>query len=181
MIRQIVGFTGFTGTGKSEVAKYFEYDRGFSIIRLGEYIRNSIAHNNVSELKEIEQISNKYQEISVGEFFVQEIENYFEKNNIIIVDSLRTLADYNFFKNISEKFTLIMFLADKNNRRKWVLNRSRKGDGKNEEELQEHERWEMDFGLKELMVLSDYYVINDKNIEELKQNVTAILTKEGVI
>lgn len=174
----IVGLTGLTGCGKTTVACHLE-EKGFGVVRLGEYLRY-LRQKEDFITEDMEKFAEAYKDRSIGEYLKDEINGLMIDKKIVVVDSLRTLADYNFFESLADRFFLITLLSNKSDRRTRTIARGRKGDGENNEQLQMHEIWEMDFGLKNLIVLSDYFITNDTDIMNLMQKIMQIIKKEGI-
>jgi len=175
-MRIIVGLTGLSGSGKTEVANCFEQQEEYSVVRLGKYLRERYWVEK-REGESIEDYAERYRFHSIGEYMQNDIGELQQNRKIIIVDSLRTAADYNYFKSCTDKFILIMIMAEKQKRINWILNRRREGDVENNWKLQAHDYWEMSFGIDKLMVLADHFVINDNSIEDMYQTIKSNLKK----
>lgn len=165
----VIGLTGLSGSGKSEIANYLEEKNTFGIIRLGTYMRKLYKDDNYDG--DVETYAEHFRFSTVAKFILDDINRMQNEGKIIIVDSLRTIADYNFFKEYTTNFKLIMVLADREQRIKRLSNRRRTGDSNDALKLQGHDYWEMSFGIDKLMVLVDKFVLNNRSIQELNQEI----------
>ena len=172
----IIGLTGLKGTGKSEIANYLSQRNNVSVIHMGAYLREKYK-DYLNTFQSIEEYAETFREYSIGHCMEKELLEYQAQEKVIVIDSLRTLADYRFFSRYDNNFVLIMVIANKQNRRKRICIRRRTDDCYSEEELQDHDFWEMSFGISKLMPLTDYFIINDGNIYELMKNVNLCLLK----
>lgn len=177
MKKVIVGLTGLSGSGKSEISNWMEKQNGYSVIKLGQYLREQIMREEVKH-NEIKQVAERYSDKSIAMLLENKIIEQFSMGNIVVIDSLRTVTDYSYLNGIADKFFLVTILANKEDRKERLLNRKRKGDCKTKEELVEHDYWEMDFGLKNLFVMSDYFIVNNGSIQDMVKSFGYILKKE---
>lgn len=167
---KIIGLTGFSCTGKTTFSKYAENKLNATALRLGEYLRNknvSVKGNDVLSLAQ------DYKNYSLGNFFEKEISECKESDNLLIVDSIRTLADYNFFKQKCDKFYLIMFLSDLETRYSRLVERKRSDNPETKEHFLAKCYWEMEFGLNDLFILADFHCIGSS--EKLSRNLQDII------
>lgn len=163
----ILGLTGLMGSGKSHISKLFEVDSDFKIIRLGEYLRKNI----VSKDKSVQNLENealgiktKLSQGSLGEFFAKEIDQCLKDKKILVVDSIRTKEDINFFGKKSCYFKMVMILSNQTLRYNRIVMRGRDFDPKNINEFHNHDHWEMEFGLKDIFPITDKFIINESDI-----------------
>ena len=162
------------GSGKSHISKLFESDPGFRIIRLGEYLRKNITlkDNSVQNLESAASgIKAKLSQGSLGEFFNKEIDQCFIDKKILLVDSIRTKEDINFFSKKSCYFKVVMILSNQIIRYNRVVKRCRDFDPKDINEFQNHDQWEMEFGLKDIFPITNKFFINESDINYCYQNI----------
>lgn len=170
----VIGLTGLSGSGKSEIANYLEDKSKFGVIRLGTYMRKLYEDNNYEG--NVEVYAEHFRFSTVAKYLLDDINRMRNEGKIIIVDSLRTVADYNFFKEYAINFKLIMVIANRDKRVERLSNRGRKGDTGDALKLQGHDYWEMSFGIDKLMVLVDKFVLNNRSIQELNREVEQYIT-----
>ena len=166
---RIICFTGLSGSGKSKVIQAFKDNDTCGIIRLG---------NNVRKLKHMEnfcgtteEYAEKFRFSSVCEFIIDEIHMQTESKELLVIDSVRTISDYLFFKEHFRNVKLIMIIADRNNRLEWLNKRNRTGESYTEFKLSSHDYWELDFGISNLLGLTDKFFINEGSIDDLQKKV----------
>lgn len=166
---KIVCLTGLGGSGKSEITRALENDPKIGIVRLGEEVRR-LRREEKTDFS-TEEYAEKYRFSSVCETFKEEIKSLAESKEILIVDSVRTMADYCFFQQTFENVKLIMIVADRGRRLDWLKSRNRTGDPKSELKLAGHDYWELDFGISSLFGVVDKFFVNEGSVGILKEKV----------
>ncbi|MDI9216421.1 AAA family ATPase [Clostridium tertium] len=168
----IIGLTGLMGTGKTSIVDLCNENQKYHVIKLGEYLRRRETSSDYSienlELK-AEQIKSNLEHKSLGEFFLDSINNSLEENKIVIVDSIRTIEDVKFFSKITTNFIMVMIILDEQTRIERLSKRRRNFDPKNIDEIRQHDKWEMDFGIKYIFPLVNKYIINNSLEDSVKE------------
>ncbi|WP_291571176.1 AAA family ATPase [Clostridium sp. UBA4548] len=172
---KIVGLTGLMGCGKTTICKKINDDEKFKIIRLGEALRKNI-NNRDMNIKSVEIEAEKLKKCnkSLGEMFIQDINEAAQKGKIIVVDSIRSIQDVNFFRKLTTDFNIIMIIADEEKRLNRILQRERTFDPDGILELRKHDEWEMEFGIKHIFPLTNKYIVND-NIDKSSEEFEVYL------
>jgi len=174
----VLGFTGLMGSGKSSIARLLEENFKYKVIRLGEYLRSSIKADdhyiNVLETEAL-KMKEKSKFKSLGEFFIDEINQSMERGKVLIVDSIRTREDVEFFRSVSKNFKIIIILANQRLRFNRILSRAREFDPKNFADFQKHDNWEMEFGIKNIFPQADKFIVNEGDISSCYNSVIKYL------
>ena len=145
----IIGLTGLRGAGKSTITKTMNKKFGFPIISLGDKVRSFIPENKKEKTFEaILEISLKLREKlesgSIGELFFSEIQNHFKKRTeAIVVDSIRSKCDEDFFRKVSPNFSMIGVYASEEERYRRIKIRKRIDDSLEWETFLKNEKREI--------------------------------------
>lgn len=173
---KIICLTGLSGSGKSEIAQAMGKNSKIGVIRLGENVRKKYAFEKFDGT--IEEYAEKYRFSSICEFIKDEIQTMLTTKDIVIIDSLRTIADYRFLLKMSTDIKLIMIVADRNKRLKWLKKRKRVGDPTSVFKLMSHDYWEINYGISNLIGIVDKFIVNNGRISDLQREVMEFVGKE---
>ena len=173
---RIVCFTGLGGSGKSEITHAMESDSRFGIIRLGENVREKRQLEKFNGTTE--EYAEKFRFSSICEYIKDEIETMLDSKEVIIIDSVRTMADYQFMLRMSDDVKLIMIVADRSKRLEWLKNRKRRGDPVEELMLAGHDYWELNYGISSLFGCVDKFFVNEGSISNLQYKVMEYINDE---
>ncbi len=145
----IIGLTGLRGAGKSTIAKILNQEWGFSVLHLGDKVRSFVSRgkeeNTFETILEVSlRLRNQLKSGSVGELYLQEIQDYL-KNGVeaIVVDSIRSRYDEEFFRKISPGFFMLGVYASKEERYQRIKTRKRIDDSLEWETFLENEEKEI--------------------------------------
>lgn len=171
---RIVCLTGLSGSGKSEIVCALEKDPRIGVVRLGETVRKKCQLEKF--IGTTEEYAEKFRFSSICVFLEKEIKIMLDCKEIVVVDSVRTMADYQFLLKMSKDVKLIMIIANRKKRLEWIRKRNRIGDPFNELKLLNHDYWELNYGISSLFGLVDKLYINDGNISSLQDTVMEYIT-----
>lgn len=173
---RIVCLTGLSGSGKSEITHVLEKDSRVGIVRLGENVRKK------SQIEKFDGTTEEYAErfrfSSICEFMEDEIKKMLTSKEIIIIDSVRTIADYQFLLKTCENVKLIMIVAERVKRLEWLKRRNRTGDSIDGLKLLSHDYWELDYGISSLFGIVDKFFVNERSISDLQDKVMEYIIHE---
>ncbi len=178
---KIIGLTGLMGSGKSAVVRSFDMMDQIRIIHLGEYLRKQldITNDRIEELhNQAESVKEKLKHGSLGEYFIEEIEQCKRDGKILLVDSVRTREDLNFFSNLTSNFRLVMIITPQQMRFQRIQNRGREFDPKDLQSFKVHDEWEMKFGMSILVLVADKFILNEGNLEDCYHQLCTYINQE---
>lgn len=166
---RIVCLTGLGGSGKSEITRVLEKDSRFGVVRLGEQVRKKRQIEGF--VGTTEEYAEKFRFSSICVYIEDEIKTMLASKEIVIIDSVRTMADYQFLLKMSEEVKLIMIVAERGKRLEWLKKRNRSGDPVDELTLSSHDYWELNYGVSSLFGIVDKFFVNEGSIASLQDEV----------
>lgn len=167
----IIGLTGFSGAGKTTLIQRIRKYLDINYISLGEVAREVLKNKNLSLEKQTLIFKNK----SAGEFWLEELRQMKGDHKILVIDGIRSRADYEFFKSQSDSFVLVMVIAEKDVRYKRIYNRNLKKDRSFVTEPQKHDLWEWEFGIRDIFMEIDRFILNNEEINKAEQELYKIM------
>lgn len=179
-----LGLTGTNNAGKGEVAKYL-ISKGFVYYSCSDELRKEAKKMGLPETREIlghkigDDLRRRFGKGILGKRIYEEIQK--NKNNLVIIDSLRNLEEVNELRKL-KNFNLIFVDAPVELRYKRALERKRITDHISLEEFKRVEEKE-EKGINTLMKMEDCYknadfkIINDSDLKTLYKKIEEILEK----
>lgn len=177
----IIGLTGTLGAGKGETAKIL-IQSGYVYHSCSDVLREELKKRGIEEnIENLSKLGNEIREnFGAGEL-PRRLTAIIRKNGEkkAIVDSLRSVGEIQELRK-EHDFILIAVEAPIELRYERVKKRGRKGDDLSFEEFQKQEQAQMSGkgvkqNLKKCIEMADYRVSNEGNLEELKENIEAVL------
>jgi dephospho-CoA kinase len=175
----IVGLSGMPGSGKSIVVNIAK-NKGYGIVVMGDIIR-----------KETKKLGLPLTPKNIGKVMLDLRKNW--GNNIIakkcipkidaissqkvLIDGIRSLDELNLFKKHFSRFSLIAIHSSPETRYKRLNHRGRSDDPKDRKIFHERDIRELNVGLGQVIELSDYILINEFTIDELKSRCKKIFER----
>lgn len=172
---KILAIVGLPGSGKTTAIEAIN-DLG-CIVTMGDVVRNEAKRMDIepsgSNLGKIAQQLRKNEGPGIiAKKCVELIKK--KKDNIIIIDGIRSLAEVNVFRKFW-KFPIIAVIVDEKKRLRRLFKRSRSDDPKNLEELKARDDRELNFGLDEVLQEADYKIYNNSTIDDLKKKARDVV------
>ncbi len=182
----IIAVTGMPGSGKSYVAKYLSESTGWPVYSMGDIVREEVKNRGLSLTAEnIEYVAKKLREelglSAVAILLREKLKREPITTNGVIIDGMRSIHEARELHNIAP-LCIIAVHASPLTRFKRMLDRSRKGDIQNWEDFVMRDRYNLSFGIGELIALADYMIVNEHSLVELKksvENILEVLEKSG--
>jgi dephospho-CoA kinase len=175
----IVGLSGMPGSGKSIVVSVAK-NKGFGIIVMGDIIREETQKRGLlltpkNMGKVMLDLRMKWGNNIIAKKCIPKInKKQFEK---ILIDGLRSLDELNLFKKHFSKFNLIVIHSSPETRYNRLYQRGRSDDPKDRKIFQERDIRELNVGLGQVIALSDYLLINEFSIKEIKSKSQKIFQR----
>lgn len=174
---KVIGFCGLPGSGKSTALDAIK-NLG-KIITMGDVVRNEaekrgldITSNNLGE------IAKDLRKKGGQEIIAKKCVDYIKSTSyqVIFIDGLRSIFEVQTFKKFW-RFPVVAIDTPDDLRYKFLFNRGRNDDPKDQRELKERDDRESKFGIKKVIENAEYMIKNNSTIEDLKIKTREIVSK----
>lgn len=175
----VVGLAGMPGAGKSVVVQVSE-ESGYGVVVMGDVVREEAERRclepNPENLGKIMlELRQSEGEAVVAKMCIPKIEK--AKEPKVILDGIRSLSEVEEFKKHFPQFSFIAIHASPETRFKRLYHRRRSDDPKNWEIFHERDMRELSVGLGEAIALAEYLIVNEEELEVVKEKIRKILRK----
>jgi dephospho-CoA kinase len=177
---KVVCIVGMTGSGKSEVAKFFN-EKGFVTVRFGDITDEEVKNqglnlNEDNERKAREALRKKHGMDAYAKLSLPRIEAALKTTNVV-VDGLYSWEEYTYLKDRFGKDFVIAAVWSSPQERYQRL-RSRKVRPLTPEEAAGRDRAEIqNLNKGGPIAMADFTILNDSSIDEMKQQVETIIAR----
>ena len=174
---KILVTTGMPGSGKEEFLKICEA-RGAKIVRMGDIVRAKAKEFGLDD-----------SDASVGTLANEERKRYgmdiwakrtipYVGGELVVIDGTRGPDEIKAFKNaFGEALKVVAIHTSPRTRFERLKERARPDFPPTWEEFERREQRELTWGLGQAIAQSDYMVVNESTIADLKRSVNALLDK----
>ena len=172
---KVLAITGLAGSGKTTAIDAIK-DMGLVII-MGDIVREEAKKRNLKyTANNLGKIAKELRKKEGPDIIAQKCIDLIKNQNqeVIIIDGIRSIFEVNAFRKYW-KFPIISIVADEKLRLKRLFERSRSDDPKSIEEIKERDNREVKFGLKEVLKVADYRILNNSTIADLKKNTKELV------
>lgn len=183
--KKVLVFVGMAGAGKSVCVDYLKAkgmpSAYFGGITLDEIKKRNMEVDAASEKFVREDIRSKEGKGAYAVRIIKQVEEEFEKGNkYVVVDGLYSWTEYKIFKDsFNETAVIIAVVAPEKIRHQRLF--ARRVRPLTEEEARMRDYAEIENLEKGGPIANaDYYLANDKNVEELEADLVKLLTELGV-
>jgi dephospho-CoA kinase len=177
--KTVIGVAGMPGAGKSLVTRIAER-MGYSVVIMGDVVREETKKRGLPltpektgavmlKLREEEGLA------VIAKRCIPKIEN--AKSDRVVVDGLRSLYELEEYKKHFKKFVSIAIHASPETRFQRLFRRKRSDDPQGWTTFHEREMRELSVGLGDLIVLSDYLIVNEGPKMETEKKIDYVLRK----
>lgn len=173
---QIMGISGLPGSGKSLVSQ-IAIERGATIVSMGDIIREEAKKRGEDSKTTATNLRKEYGKYIVAELTIKKIKELAKENNEnkIIVEGIRSPFEVNMFKKGFDDFLILSIFANPNIRFKRLQNRKREDDSQNYEDFIKRDQMELDFGIGNVIALSDKIIINESDLKSYTKEINEYL------
>ncbi len=173
----VVGVAGMPGAGKATVKEIVQ-KMGYPVVVMGDEIREEARRRKMEPTPEnLGVIMLKLREEDgpavVAKRCIPKIEK--AKENVVIVDGIRSLHEVKEFKEHFPNFMLIAIYASPETRFQRLFKRKRSDDPKGWETFMERDSRELSVGLGGAIATADHTIINEDTKAQLKRKVREVL------
>ncbi len=179
---KVIAFVGYPLSGKSTAAQVAR-EMGIPVVVMGDIVREEAARRGLeltdenlgkvaSELREKEGMD------AIARRCIPKIREEARKSGIVVVDGIRGIAEIERFKKaFGDDFILIAIESPLEVRFERAKMRKRSDDVEKLEDLEERDRREERWGMREAMEIADFTVENTGDYEDFVDKIRQILLK----
>ena len=173
---RIMGISGLPGSGKSLVSD-IATKKGAIIVSMGDIIRQEAKKRGESTKDTAKNLREEYGQYIVSELTIKKIKQLQDEGikNSIIVEGIRSHHEVEMFKESFDDFIILSIFANPHIRFERLQNRMREDDSKDYSEFQKRDQMELDFGIGNVISLSDKIIINETDLESYSQKINEFL------
>ena len=171
-----MGISGLPGSGKSLVSD-IAIERGAMIVSMGDIIREEAKKRGESTKDTSQNLRAEFGQYIVSELTIKKIKKLQEEGieNKIIVEGIRSPHEVNMFKENFDNFIILSIFANPTLRFERLKNRMREDDSTDYNEFKARDQMELDFGIGDVISLSDKIIINESDLESYTAKINKFL------
>lgn len=173
---RIMGISGLPGSGKSLVSE-IAIEKGTIIVSMGDIIREEAKKRGESTKDTAQNLRKEFGQFIVAELTIKKIKKLLDDgiDNSIIVEGIRSPHEVDMFKDNFKDFIVLSIFANPTLRFERLQQRNREDDSKNYEGFKARDQMELDFGIGDVISLSDKIIINESDFESYSQEINQFL------
>ncbi len=175
---QVMGISGLPGSGKSLVSD-IATERGAIIVSMGDIIREEAKKRGENTKETAQNLRAEHGQYIVSELTIKKIKQLQSEGveNAIIVEGIRSPHEVDMFKENFDNFIILSIFANPTLRFKRLKNRMREDDSQEYSEFQKRDQMELDFGIGDVISLSDKLIINESDLESYSEKIKEFLNE----
>ena len=173
---RIMGISGMPGSGKSLVSE-MAVKKGAIIVSMGDIIREEAKKRGESTGDTAQNLRKEFGQFIVAELTIKKIKKLLDDGieNSIVVEGIRSHHEVDMFKENFEDFIILSIFANPTIRFKRLQLRKREDDSQNYEGFRTRDLNELEFGIGNVISLSDKMIINESDLESCYQKINEYL------
>jgi dephospho-CoA kinase len=176
---KIIAFTGMPCSGKS-VAVHIAKDKGIPVVRMGDAVWEETKRQgktlNDKNVGDVANSMRKKHGMDIWAKRTVETIKAMKPSPTLVIDGIRNKEEIDYFRKIlGNEFLIIAIDASDELRRKRALFRGRIDDSTEIKDLEQRDKREIKWGLKNVIALADIVLINNGSLQELQHQVTKVL------
>ena len=175
---QVMGISGLPGSGKSLVSE-IATERGAIIVSMGDIIREEAKKRGENTKDTAQNLRAEHGQYIVSELTIKKIKQLQAEGieNAIIIEGIRSPHEVDMFKENFDNFIILSIFANPTLRFKRLKNRMREDDSQEYSEFQKRDQMELDFGIGDVISLSDKLIINESDLESYSEKIKEFLNE----
>ena len=169
---RVMGISGLPGSGKGLVSEIAS-KKGAIIVSMGDIIREEAKKRGESTKETAQNLRIEFGEYIVSELTIRKIKKLLDEGceSSIIVEGIRSPHEVNMFKNNFEDFIILSIFANPAIRFERLKKRMREDDSDDLNEFKKRDQMELDFGIGNVISLSDRKIINESDLDSYTQKI----------
>lgn len=178
---RIMGVSGLAGSGKSFVSE-LATKRGAIIVSMGDIIREEAKKRGESTGETAENLRKEHGQYIVAELTVKKIKKLLDEGltSSIVVEGIRSPHEVNLFKENFSDFIILSIFANQEIRFERIKARKREDDATNFDEFKIREDRELNFGIGDVVSLSDKIIINESDLDSYLVEIEKFLEEYNI-
>ncbi|WP_407377706.1 AAA family ATPase [Methanobrevibacter sp.] len=178
---QVMGISGMPGSGKSVVSDMAD-ERGAIIVSMGDIIREEAKKRGESTKETATNLRKEFGNDIVSELTIKKIKQLEEtqKDNLIIIEGMRSLHEVNMFRENFENFFILSIFANPKLRFERLKIRQREDDSQDYAVFEQRDLQELNFGIGDVISLSDRIIINEYDMETYEKQIGEFLDEMNI-
>ena len=175
---QVMGISGLPGSGKSLVSD-IAIERAAMIVSMGDIIREEAKKRGESTKETAQKLREEFGQYIVSELTIKKVKKLQEEDpeSKIIVEGIRSPHEVDMFKENFEDFIILSIFANPSLRFERLKLRMREDDSTDYAEFKNRDQMELDFGIGDVISLSDKIIINESDLESYINKINEFLDK----
>lgn len=182
---RVVAIVGLPGSGKSEAATVAR-ENDIPVVTMGDVVRE-VCRSRGLELTEdnMGEVATDLREqdglAAVAERSIPLIKENLEKNDVVLVDGIRGVAEVERFEDaFGDAFCLVSVEVPFETRLERIRERGRDPTAEADEDLRERDERERGYGLSEAMERADVVLTNTGSLADFRTLVEQVLSADAV-
>ena len=173
-----MGISGLPASGKGLVSD-MATEKGAIIVSMGDIIREEAKKRGESTKETAKNLRKEHGEYIVSELTIKKIKEFQKEGNenSIVVDGIRSHHEVEMFKENFDDFIILSIFANPTLRFKRLQDRMREDDSKDYKEFAKRDQMELDFGIGNVIALSDKLIINESDLESYSEEINEFLNE----
>lgn len=167
-----IGISGLAGSGKSIVSET-AMERGAIIISMGDIIREEAKKRGETTKETARNLRLEFGEYIVSELTIKKIKKLEDEGckNPIVVEGIRSHHEVEMFKDNFDDFIILSIIANATLRFERLKIRQREDDSDDINVFNKRDEQELDFGMGNVIALSDKILVNESDIPSFKKQI----------
>ncbi len=172
-----IGIVGLPGSGKSAAARYLAQQLGATIVVMGDVIREEAKRRGIPPHPEdmrklMVTLRQEHGTDVVAQICLQKITKFANTSTkSIIIDGLRSIAEFETFRNGVRLFHLVAIQSSPQIRYRRLQQRDRSDDPKDWTTFEARDSLESKVGVTDLLNRADYVIINEYGLKTLRAQI----------
>lgn len=169
----IIAVTGMPGSGKSLVSSMIARILSCPVVSMGDVVRREVARRGLEvTAKNVEAVARELRErygmSAVAKLVEGEVRDHLKRAAWVVVDGVRGLAEVEVFAGIATTCVVAVH-ASPATRHERLMKRGRPGE--TPEDFVLRDKYNLEFGIGEVIALADFMIVNEWGISELEEQV----------
>ncbi len=173
----IIAVTGMPGSGKSLVSSMIAKMLSCPVISMGDAVRREVLRRGLElTAKNVEMVAkelrDKYGMAAVAKLVEEDVRKHLKQGLWIVVDGVRGLDEVAVFANIAPTCVVAVHASPATRHHRLL---ARKRPGETPQDFIFRDKYNLKFGIGEVIALADFMIVNEWGLPELESQVKALV------